>query len=184
MESGLESGPCFVNRVTHQEACQMPIRTLLLLGVVAAIAIFAALNWDVFTTSSTLSVGVADVQAPLGLVMLGLTAVLTVFFLVFIVYLQTSVLIEARRHARELQANRELADQAEASRFTDLRTFLEAELQRLADREASTSTAVQARLDGLERDLRTSVEQSGNTLAAYIAELEDRLETRLPPRLT
>lgn len=161
----------------------MPIRTLLLFAVVAAIAIFAALNWDVFTTPSTLSVGVADVQAPLGLVMLALTAILTVFFLIFIVYLQTSVLIEARRHARELQANRELAEQAEASRFTDLRTFLEAELQRLADREASSATAVQARLDGLERDLRTSVEQSGNTLAAYIAELEDRLETRLPPRL-
>lgn len=161
----------------------MPIRTLLLFAVVVAIAIFAALNWDVFTTPSTLSVGVADVQAPLGLVMLALTAILTVFFLIFIVYLQTSVLIEARRHARELQANRELAEQAEASRFTDLRTFLEAELQRLADRETSSATAVQARLDGLERDLRTSVEQSGNTLAAYIAELEDRLETRLPPRL-
>lgn len=162
----------------------MPIRTLLLLAVVAAIAIFAALNWDVFTTPSTLSIGVADVQAPLGLVMLGLTAILAVFFLVFIVYLQTSVLIEARRHARELQANRELAEQAEASRFTDLRAFLEAELQRLSDREAAAATAVQARLDGLEQDLRASVEQSGNTLAAYIAELEDRLETRLPPRLT
>lgn len=161
----------------------MPIRTLLLLTIVALIGIFAALNWEVFTTPSTLSIGVADIQAPLGLVMLGLTAILTVFFLVFIVYLQTSVLIEARRHARELQVNRELAEQAEASRFTDLRTYLEAELQKLADRESATSVAVQSRLDEMERDLRVSVEQSGNTLAAYIAELEDRLETRLPPRL-
>ncbi|MHB1226798.1 MAG: hypothetical protein ACYC0O_04635 [Desulfurivibrionaceae bacterium] len=33
-----------------------------------------------------------------------------------------------------------------------------------------------ARLDQLDRDLRSAVEQSGNTLAAYIGELEDRLE--------
>ena len=35
---------------------------------------------------------------------------------------------------------------------------------------------VETRLDRLDRDLRSVVEVAGNTLAAYIGELEDRLE--------
>ncbi|PKN50630.1 MAG: Signal transduction histidine kinase [Deltaproteobacteria bacterium HGW-Deltaproteobacteria-16] len=154
----------------------MKVRTLFLLLTVAAIAVFTALNWSAFMAPATLSLGVANVQAPLGLVMLGLVAFLAALFLVFVVYLQTSVLLEARRHARELQANRELADQAEASRFTELRGFLEAELTRQAGLDAESRVVVLARLDQLDRDLRSAVEQSGNTLAAYIGELEDRLE--------
>ena len=154
----------------------MKVRTLFLLLTVVAIAAFTALNWSAFMTPTTLSLGVANVQAPLGLVMLGLVAFLAALFLVFVVYLQTSVLLEARRHARELQANRELAGQAEASRFTELRGFLEAELKRQAGLDAESRAVVLARLDQLDRDLRSAVEQSGNTLAAYIGELEDRLE--------
>lgn len=154
----------------------MKVRTLLLLLTVAAIAVFTALNWSAIMAPATLSLGVAHVQAPLGLVMLGLVAFLAALFLVFVIYLQTSVLLEARRHARELQANRELADQAEASRFTELRGFLEMELKRQAGLDAESRAIVLARLDQLDRDLRSAVEQSGNTLAAYIGELEDRLE--------
>lgn len=154
----------------------MKVCTLLLLLTLVAIAVFTALNWSAFMTPTTLSLGVAHVQAPLGLVMLGLVAFLAALFLVFVVYLQTSVLLEARRHARELQANRELAGQAEASRFTELRGFLEAELKKQAGLDAESRAVVLARLDQLDRDLRSAVEQSGNTLAAYIGELEDRLE--------
>jgi hypothetical protein len=154
----------------------MKIRTLFLLIVVIAITAFAALNWSAFMTPTTLSLGVAVVQAPLGLVMLGVLVFLTALFLVFVIYMQTSVLIETRRHARELQSHRELADQAEASRFTELRGFLDVELKRQADLDADSRAAILARLDQLERDLRSSVEESGNTLSAYFGELEDRLE--------
>jgi len=106
----------------------MPLRTVLLLIVLAAIALFAALNWSAFLAPTTLSLGFAQVQAPLGLIMLGLIALLTALFLGYLVYLQTTVLLESRRHAKELQAQRELADQAEASRFTELRAYLDARL--------------------------------------------------------
>ncbi len=154
----------------------MKIRTLFLLIIVAAIAAFATLNWNAFMTPTTLSLGFATVQAPLGLIMLGLLVFLTGLFLVFVVYLQTSVLLETRRHTRELQANKELANQAEASRFTELRGFLEAELKRQADLDAESREALLARLDQLDRDLRAMVEESTNTLSAYIGELEDRVE--------
>ena len=154
----------------------MYLRTLLLLLVLAAIAVFAAVNWEAVTTPTSLSLVFTTVQAPLGLVMLGLAAILTVLFLVFLVYLQTSAIVEARRYARELRAQRELAEQAETSRFTDLRGFLEAELPKLADQTANLRADVQTGLDRLNQDLRSTIEQSGNTLAAYIGEFEDRLQ--------
>lgn len=160
----------------------MKFHTIFLLLVLAAIAAFAALNWSVFNTPTNLSLGFTAVQLPLGLVMLGLLTFLTALFLMFVVYIQGSSLLETRRHSRELRANRELADQAEASRFTELRTFLEAELTKQANLNAESKSNVLARIDQLEHDLRSFMEQSGNTLAAYIGELEDRLEkTRIPP---
>jgi hypothetical protein len=154
----------------------MKIRTLFLALVMAAVAVFVVLNWNSFLTPTTLSLGVAVVQAPLGLVMLGLLIFLAAFFLVFVVYLQTSFLLEARRNAKELHTNRELAQQAEASRFTELRGFLDGEMKKQVDLDAESRAAVLARLDQLDSDVRSSMEQTLNTLSAYIGELEDRLE--------
>jgi uncharacterized integral membrane protein len=154
----------------------MYLRTLLILAVLVAVAVFTAINWNAFVTPTTLSVVFAKVEAPLGLVLLGFVAVLTLLFLVYVVYLQSSVLIESRRYARELQAQRELADQAEASRFSQLHSFLDSELGRVAQKSEELKTGLLAKLEELERELRSVVEQSGNTLAAYIGEIEDRLE--------
>jgi uncharacterized integral membrane protein len=161
----------------------MKLRTWILLIVFGAVAAFAALNWSAFTSSTTLSLGFTEIQAPLGIIMLGLLAFLSALFLAFVVYLQSSVLLEARRHARELQTHRELADQAEASRFTELRAFLEVELKRLADQDTESRSLVLQRLDQLDRDSRSAQEQSENAIAAYMGEFEDRLDKaalRLP----
>jgi uncharacterized integral membrane protein len=109
----------------------MPLRTVVLLIVCTVVALFAALNWSAFLAPTTISLGVAQVQAPLGLIMLVLMAVLAALFLAYVVYLQSTVLLEARRHAKELQAQRELADQAEVSRFTELRAYLDTRLSEL-----------------------------------------------------
>lgn len=156
----------------------MQIRTLTLLVALGAVAAFAALNWGAFMAPTPLSFGFTEVQAPLGIVMLGLIVFITVLFLVFVAYMQTTVLLEARRHARELQSNRDLADKAEASRVTELRAHLDAELRQQAARDGELHAAVLARLEQVEHGLRTTVEESGNTLAAYIGELEDRLQKR------
>jgi Na+-transporting methylmalonyl-CoA/oxaloacetate decarboxylase gamma subunit len=118
---------------------------------------------------------VATLQAPLGLIMLGLLIFVVLYFLVYVLYLQSTVMFDARRNAKELKSNRELADKAEASRFTELRGFLEAGLKQRADQDLTGQQAVLTRLDAMEKALRTSVEQSGNSLSAYIGELEDRL---------
>ena len=62
----------------------MNFRTVILLLVVAAIAALAALNWVALSALSVVSLGVVTLEAPLGLIMLGLTLLLGVFFIAYV----------------------------------------------------------------------------------------------------
>ena len=157
----------------------MYLRTLLIFVVLGLITVFSALNWSAFIAPTTLSLGFSAVEAPLGLILLGIVALLTLLFLVYITYLQSTVLLESRRHARELQLQRDLAEQAETSRFNQLRTFMETELEKLAGETEQSKSLLLTRLDQMERDLRAALEQTGNNLSAYIGELEDRFDSSL-----
>lgn len=158
----------------------MSLRSILILLVLLFLVVFAGVNWTAFNTPTQLSLLVTEIHAPLGLIMLFITAVLAVLFLVFIVYLQTSVLIDARRNAKEIQSQRELADRAEASRFTELRAYIEKEVEAMRVAHRAASDAVVSRVELAERTLRDELEQNANSLSAYIGELEDRLEKIRP----
>lgn len=153
----------------------MKLSSSILLLLLVLVGVFAALNWTVFSTSTVLNLGVADIQAPLGLIMLGALVAVAAMFLLYVVYLQSTVLLDARGHAKELQANRKLADQAEASRFTELRDFLNAELKRAQDANQQNQDAILQRVSELERAVLLGIEQSGNSLAANLGEIDDRL---------
>jgi hypothetical protein len=103
--------------------------------------------------------------------MLGLTTLLGVFGVAYVLSLQGSVLMETRRHTKEMQAQRELADKAEASRFTELRSFLEAQ-------HVQAQAALLERLNNLESHLTARAEESDNTTAAYVGQLEQQLRGR------
>lgn len=139
----------------------------ILVVVVLLIGALATLNWGLLATPVDMWIGFMTVSAPLGLIMLGLTALLGLMFLVYVFYLQSTVLIDTRRHTKEMLAQRELADKAEASRFTELRAFIDAQEEKQA-----------LRTDVLHKALLARVEQSDNTLAAHIGQLEDRLDRR------
>ena len=160
----------------------MNLRALAILIVLVALASFAMLNWVAFTTPTVLSLGFADVTAPLGVIMLALTVLLSVMFLIYIVFQQAGVIVEARRYAKELKAHRELADTAEASRFTELRTFLDGELRRIEAQGGASTREVGARVELLEQQLQEKLAESTRTLSAYIGEIEDKLDRLLPPR--
>ena len=110
----------------------MSIRTVALVLLLAALAVFVVVNWGAFTTPTSLSLLVGTIDAPLGLLMLMVTALLGVVFLAYVVWLQTSVLLESRRQNRELAAQRQLAEAAEASRFTELRAHIDQSINGLA----------------------------------------------------
>lgn len=162
----------------------MRARTAVLLVILVALGIFTALNWSVIATPTELHLVFARVQAPLGIVMLAITAGVTVIYAAFLSWIETSALLEARRYARELQAQRQLADSAEASRYAELKALLQTEVAGLRGLPQSSAQDVIARLDRMEQSLRGEVERTGNMLAAYFAELEERLnrgERPAPP---
>ncbi len=135
----------------------MKIKTIVIILVLALISLFALLNWSAIMAPTTLSIVVADIEAPLGLIMLGLIILLTFLFLTFIVIMQAGIMADRRRMLQELEAQRTLANEAEASRFNDLRTYLQSAF---ADTDAV-------------------IKESSNVLSAYIGELEDRLERKI-----
>ena len=154
----------------------MNLRTVLSVLLLAAFAGFLVLNWNVVSAPTTLSFGFWTAQAPLGLLLLGFTVLITAMFLFLLIVQQATVLVETRRAAKELTAQRALADQAEASRFTALGEHMDQELRRLQAQAATQQEALAQRLDGLEQALRAHVDQASNSLAAFIGELEDRVE--------
>jgi uncharacterized integral membrane protein len=154
----------------------MNLRTVLIIVLLALFAGFVALNWSVINAPTTLSFGFWTAQAPLGLLLLGFTVLIAAMFLFLLAMQQATVLVETRRAAKELTAQRALADQAEASRFTALGERLDQELRRFETQAATRQDALVQRLDGLEQALRTHVDQASNSLAAFIGELDDRVE--------
>jgi hypothetical protein len=156
----------------------MGLRTVVLLVVVLLIAALAAFNWNLIATPAEMSIGFMQVSAPFGLIMLGLTALLGVFFVAYVVYLQSSILFETRRHGKEMQAQRDLADKAEASRFTELRNFLETQENAHMARNADRHAALLARLEQCEQSLQRRAEETEQSIAAHMGQLEDRLERR------
>ena len=149
----------------------MKARTALLTLIVLLIVLLATFNWQALAQSTSVSIGVTAFEAPLGLIMLCLTTLLAIFFIAYVVTLQGSVLMETRRHNKEMVAQRELADKAEASRFTELRTVLE-----LRHQEAQQQLL--GRLDALEAHLQARAQETDNATAAYVGQLEQQLRDR------
>jgi len=145
------------------------------------LAAFAVLNWTAMAAPSTLSLGLADVSAPLGMVMLVFTAAISGLFVVYIVLLQAGVILEARRLTKEVKAQRELADTAEASRFTELRTLLEAELRKIESQGAASQRDFGARIEQSERGMQDKLAEATRTLSAYLGEIEDKLDRVMVP---
>lgn len=170
----------------------MRVRNWILLGVMALLAVFSGLNWAELSESEPLNLGLFSYPAvPLGLIQMGLMLALLLGYFFYAAALEASVLSDVRKLTREVEASRKLADDAEASRFSELRKYLEGELGRLKMGGADLSPLLQRleklegnlqqKMDGLENNLRQDVEKAGNTLAAYIGELEDQLLPN-PPR--
>lgn len=160
----------------------MKIRTLLLIFFILLVAGFVALNFAQILQPTALSFGFTEVQAPLGLVLLGMLALVLIVFLAALVYQQTTHMMEVRRITREAAEQRNLADKAEASRFTELRSFLQAEMQATAAREIDLAEKLHQKVDRLQAAMTEVIEQNGNGLSASLGELEDRLERQFQPR--
>jgi uncharacterized integral membrane protein len=112
----------------------MKPRTVIVLLILLALFLFSALNWSTFTHPTALNVLFGQVEAPLGLLMLGLIGLLTLGYLLLLTRAETGALLDNRRASKELEKARKLADEAEASCFVELKKTLLGELERLHDK--------------------------------------------------
>jgi uncharacterized integral membrane protein len=139
------------------------------------LAVFTLANWAVLSASSTLSFIVFDIEGPLGVILLGAMLVLVALFVVYALTLKTGMLMESRRHNQELEAQRKLAETAEASRLSDLRAQIEREFTQLHD----AIGAVDGRMDSHEQTMKQSLNEAANGLAALVAEMDDKIDRAL-----
>ncbi|MDR2127915.1 MAG: LapA family protein [Burkholderiaceae bacterium] len=158
----------------------MSLRSLPLIVVGFAIVLFVGGNWSVMVQPTDLSLIFAEVHAPLGLVLLGFIVLISVLFTGFVAYMQGTVLLENRRHAKELAAQRELADKAEASRFTDLRAHLEQQQASLIATLQEQTEKLMARVDRAETGLRERpIDANIGLLVSTVQEINRQLQARL-----
>ena len=160
----------------------MRFRSLIMIIFFVLVGGFVTLNWMELSRNTVLNLGVTTVEGPLGLVMLGLLLLAVILFLGYAVMIQTSSLLETRAHTKEMKTQRELADKAEASRYTELRGLIDKIETESRDRQSQLQQWMDSRLNTLQDQVCSRVDTSGNTIASYMGELEDRLEAQgLPP---
>lgn len=131
---------------------------------------FALLNWPLLTEPASLDLLVTRAYAPPGLVLLGLTAIFVVVFFLTAISGWLGGLQESHRLHQELESARELAQEAEESRFSELQAMLAKGMEQLNDR-----------LDRLEKtrgktDPQKPAGGDMNTREEYIQKLKSKLD--------
>jgi DNA anti-recombination protein RmuC len=113
----------------------------LLIAIVAVLAIvFVIINWNMLGTPTAVSFGFAHVSVP-----------------------------AHRHHTAELRSQRELVENAEASRLTELRQYLQQELAALREQQRQS-----------EQRLHDELVTTANSLSACVGEIDERLERHFP----
>jgi uncharacterized integral membrane protein len=156
----------------------MRARMLFLVLAILVVAGFAAQNWPEITRQSTLNFGVVQAEAPMGLILLTLLGLTLLVFLATAATMRSRNLSETRQHVKAYNAQRELAEKAEASRFTDLRQLLDNHLHEERQRENVVHGELERTMAQHQRELRNQLEQMYHLLTSRLGELERRIDAR------
>jgi uncharacterized membrane protein YccC len=152
-------------------------RIVFIVLAVLVVAGIAALNWPEFTRDEPLSFGVFTATLPIGVLMLVLMGIVLAVFLVTSAIQESRYLLDHRRHTRALHAQRELAEKAEASRFTDLRQQLDSHARESRQRDAMVASEFEKRMMQGHAELRAHMERMQQMIANHLSEIESRLGT-------
>lgn len=109
----------------------MRLWVMLWIVVVAAVGAFSVVNWQVLMAPVALDFIVAQVTAPLGVAMLGAIAVLTLLYLLFLVWLETKALLQIGRSGPRAETDGSMRNVV--ARLEHLEQALRDEVGRLSD---------------------------------------------------
>ncbi len=157
----------------------MRLRTVFLVLAAAVVGALALLNATEITRQVPVNLLWVQVEAPLGLVLLGLLATAVA------ISLSMGATLRARHRHREqelsqaMQTQRDLDYRAEASHFSELRQTLDNLLRDTRQRQADIGGAVEQSLVRHQRETRTQLEGLHRAMGSRLGEMEARLEARL-----
>lgn len=120
----------------------MKIRHVMLLIGTLLLFVFAAANWQQFTTPVGLDLIIQEYEAPFGLVMLGVLAAFAALFLLSLGGVQTSALKKKLQASREIEKAQQTLIDAEGKRLT-----------RFEDLVRDKFHVLETKLDSLDRKL-------------------------------
>jgi hypothetical protein len=98
-------------------------------GTAAVVAALAVVNWSTLMAPAPLDLLLVRVQAPLGVAMLGLSAVLAGLFFFAYLFNQIGSMPDARGALKEIQRVQDVADKAQASRIEALHRLIATEFR-------------------------------------------------------
>ena len=104
---------------------------LLAWGTTALIAALAAFIWCTLMADAPLNLLVAQINAPLGVIMLALSGVMAAAFVFAYLHHHIGSRLETRKLLKVVQRAHDLADKAEASRIEALQKLITHEFQKL-----------------------------------------------------
>lgn len=158
----------------------MTVLTWIIAAVLLFLTIFAVANWTLLIAPASLNFLLFEVQGPLGLTLfvalLGFAALLFVYAL----SLRTRALLESGRHLKELEAQRQVAERAEASRLAALTEQVGREFGSVRAEIAQSRAAAQESVEQCERRIALHIDEVSNAIFANIGQVDDKLNGRTP----
>lgn len=151
----------------------MKPRSLIVALVLLLVLFFAGVNWPLFSEPSTLNLVLTSIEAPLGLVMLGVIGFLSLLFLFVAGRIEGGALVESSQGRKELEKARRLAESAEQSRFEKLHKQVERGFESLADRLDDVVT------QGEQEELSKTIQHDSDEVVEKIEAVEGELKKEI-----
>jgi uncharacterized integral membrane protein len=110
--------------------------------VVMLTVVLAGLNWTTLTSPAPIDLLLVRIDAPLGIIMLGLTGALVLLFFVATLRNQIASLMETNRQQKEIRRLQGIEDGANSREIAALRELMQSQFDRLNQRlDGSRSSA-------------------------------------------
>lgn len=153
----------------------MHLRSVFLLLLFVLCSVFLIVNWEGVMAEVNVNLLWTEIQAPLGLILLMGPGLLILICLIYGFVQQAGLSMELHRVNKQLQQARDLAQKAELSRFTELKSEMQKQITELQNQSASRHSSLMAAVNGVQAAVDESAQETVNSLSASVGEVEDRL---------
>lgn len=142
-------------------------QVLMVVGLLL-LAVFTVANFDALMASHTLNLfWISSYMVPLGMLLVIAIAIITIGYALAVTFIDLKSKAELNRYLKQMEQMRNAIDQAEASRFTQLREYIDQQMNGLASR-------VEGRVDRVRDELAADIGQLEDAVFRKQVDLRER----------